>query len=256
MKTGLLQRFVEAMTSREVRKVMPTDMSSAELAELPVDVMEQAVTSAKTLSTTYLNAMEREVRAILEPTTATREDGSLFTAGRSEARAELSLQRVWRSLGYQPPEGKAGTIEDLASDQRVKLVIDTNRDMAHGYGQWRQGQSEDVLDLWPCLELFRLEQRKEPRDWNARWKEAAAEVGDRDALKALPRMIARKDSPIWEALSRFHTPYPPFDFNSGMWTREIDRDEAVKLGVIGEWDQVVPQRRPFESSSDEGRLAA
>jgi hypothetical protein len=39
--------------------------------------------------------------------------------------------------------------------------------------------------------------------------------GGCDALKALPRMIARKDSPIWEALSRFGTPYPPFDFNSG-----------------------------------------
>jgi hypothetical protein len=31
------------------------------------------------------------------------------------------------------------------------------------------------------------------------------------------RMIALKSDPIWTAISAFGTPYPPFDYNSGMW---------------------------------------
>lgn len=233
---------------------MPTDMSSAELEQLPVEVMEVATVSARTMTVKYLDAMEAEVRDILEPRTVTRtEDGGLsreVTVGKTEGVAELNLQKVWQALGYEAPDGKEGTLEDLASDVRVKLVVDMNRDMALGFGQWRQAQDVDALDLFPCFELFRLEERINKRDWHARWEQAARAVGDEHALRALQkhkRMVARKDSPIWEELSRFKTPYPPFDFNSGMWIREVDRDEAVALEVVGEWDRIVPQHRAFEA---------
>lgn len=257
----MLEQFREAMLAREARRVMPTDMSSAEIARLGAAVTERAVISAWTLSRVYLEAAERQIRDILNPRTEERPltteaqrrgEPEFFTAGTNKAASRLELKKVWEALGYEAPAGKEGTIEDLASDQRIDLVIQTNVDMARGYGQWRQGQSEEVLDLWPCAELFRAEEREKKRDWVARWEAAAVEVGDTDALKGLSagRMVARKDSPIWEALSRFGTPYPPFDFNSGMWTRDVSREEAVNLGVIGEWDRVMPQRRSFESSSD------
>lgn len=251
LKRTMLERFKEALLSRAARRVMPTDMSSAEIAQLGAEVTERAVISARTLSRVYLEAAEKQIPDILEPRTEARDDGSLFTAGTNKAAARLELKKVWEALGYEAPAGKEGTIQDLASDARIDLVIETNVDMARGYGQWRQGQSEEVLDLWPCAELFRAEERDKKRDWVARWEAAAAEVGDTDALKGLPkRMVARKDSPIWEALSRFGTPYPPFDFNSGMWVRDVAREEAVELGVIGQWDRVMPQRRGFESSPD------
>jgi hypothetical protein len=259
MPLTLLQKFKEAMQSREVRKAMPTDMTSAELEQLPAEIMERAVVSAQTMSTQYLDAAEKQIRDILNPHTEERlvtssptgeQRHEVFTAGTNKSSARLELKKVWEALGYEAPEGKAGTIQDLSSDARIDLVIDTNVDMARGYGQWRQGQDEDVLDLWPCQELFRAEARKVERDWISRWKQASAVVGDYDALKALPRMIARKDSPIWEELSRFHTPYPPFDFNSGMWVRDVSREEAVEFGIMGEWDRVTPQRRGFESDGE------
>jgi hypothetical protein len=98
--------------------------------------------------------------------------------------------------------------------------------------------------------LFRAEERVNKRDWLTRWRAAAAEVGDASALKALPRMIARKDSPIWVAINRWGNPYPPEDFNSGMWVRDVSREEAVGFGIIGEWDRVTPQSRGFESDLD------
>lgn len=250
MDLTILQQFKEALLSRKVRSAMPTDLSAAELEQLPADVLERAVFSARTMATGYLDALEAQVRDILEPRTETRilpgGEREIFTAGTNKTRARFELQKVWEALGYEAPAGKAGTIEDLSSDARIDLVLQTNVDMARGYGQWRQGQDEGVLDLWPCSELFRAEERVKKRDWLTRWRAAAAEAGDADALKALPRMIARKDSPIWEALSRFGTPYPPFDFNSGMWTKDVSRDEAVNFGILGEWDRVQAQSRPFE----------
>jgi hypothetical protein len=55
-------------------------------------------------------------------------------------------------------------------------------------------------------------------------------------------MIARKDSPVWAAISRFGNPIPPYDFNSGMDVLEINRDEAIALGVMTEDEQVQPQQ--------------
>jgi hypothetical protein len=253
MNVGFLQKFREALQSREVRKVMPTDMSSAELEQLGAEILERGIFSAKTLSTTYLEQAEKQIRDILNPRSAERvsEGGVIetFTEGTNKATARLELKKVWEALGYEAPLDKAGTIEDLSSDARIDLVLDTNVDLARGFGQWRQGQDEAVLDLWPCAELFRAEDREKKRDWLSRWKQASAICGDYDALKALPRMIARKDSPIWEALGElgpFKNPFPPFDWRSGMWVRDVDRDEAVAFGIVGEFDTIVPQRRSFE----------
>jgi hypothetical protein len=45
-------------------------------------------------------------------------------------------------------------------------------------------------------------------------------------------MVALKGDPVWTAISRFGTPWPPFDFNSGMGVEDIDAEEAAELGVL------------------------
>lgn len=45
------------------------------------------------------------------------------------------------------------------------------------------------------------------------------------------RMIALRNDPIWRGISRFGSPVPPFDFNSGMGLEEVNRFEAEALGV-------------------------
>ena len=56
-------------------------------------------------------------------------------------------------------------------------------------------------------------------------------------------MIALKSDPIWYDISAFGQPYAPFDFNSGMDLRDVDRDEAVDLGLISEDDTEEPEDR-------------
>ena len=85
------------------------------------------------------------------------------------------------------------------------------------------------------------------RDWKARWEEAGAEVGWEGALKAdpmRPRFVALKTSPIWVELSRFGTPWAPFDFGSGMILRNISRDQAVSLGLLQEDEILEPDPDP------------
>jgi hypothetical protein len=120
-----------------------------------------------------------------------------------------------------------------------------NVESAQGFGAWRKGQEPEILDEWPAQRLFRLEERDEPRDWHERAKAAAFETGSKIALDG-EGFVALKNSPVWTALSEFGTPYPPFDFNSGMWVEDVARDEAVALGLIDEDEQIQPQRRGFE----------
>ena len=51
------------------------------------------------------------------------------------------------------------------------------------------------------------------------------------------QMVALKSSPIWVELSRSGYPYPPFDFNSGMWVRPVSDDDCEALGLLAdeEW---------------------
>jgi hypothetical protein len=60
-------------------------------------------------------------------------------------------------------------------------------------------------------------------------------------------MIALKTDPIWEALSRFGQPWPPFDYGSGMGVVAIDADEAIALGLIDEGELLTPSLPEFNA---------
>ena len=49
-------------------------------------------------------------------------------------------------------------------------------------------------------------------------------------------MVARKDAPVWLALSDFGHPFPPFSFDRSMWTRDVERNEAERLGLLNAQD--------------------
>ena len=51
-------------------------------------------------------------------------------------------------------------------------------------------------------------------------------------------MVALINHPGWSRLSRFGTPWPPFDYSSGMGVESVSRKEAVALGVIGPDDML------------------
>jgi len=219
--------FLEALQSREVRQLLPTEFRTELLAEIPAQLRERAFFSAGVTNGEFLQRASDAV-----------DDLTAGAVDRATKRAEL--KKLLSSLEYRPDAGAEGTLTDLSSDARLNLILDTNLEMAQGYGQWKQGQNAAVLDQWPAQELIRARVAKVPRDWAQRWTDAGGTFYG-------GRMIALKNDPIWRRLSRFGLPYPPFDFNSGMDLDPIDRDEAVAFGLIDRDTQLFPQDRDFNT---------
>lgn len=196
------------------------------------------------------------------------------TVGLNPATARAALRKGLKDHGYLPSPDDQGTLKDLSSDARLNLVIRTNVQLAQGAGQFVSGNADqDTVDLFPAWELVRFEDREIPRGeklekgaivpdpaegWPARFKAAAEDSGDEDALRVLQetgRMIALKASPLWDSLGSgaggfddtLDNPYPPFAFNSGMNWLELSRADCIKVGLIGETDKVEPALFDFAS---------
>jgi hypothetical protein len=235
--------FADALQSRDVRSILPTTLSSAEIRDaLEQDFIDRAVFSARMADAEFLQEIDDVTREFV--------NGEIgWTEAQRRLRAKLA------EIGYAPSAEDEGTIRDFTTNERIDLIIRTNADIARGYGQWTQGQQQGVLDAFPCAELFRLEHRNIERGsalaksatarlgWVERWNEAGGTLYE-------DRMIARKDDPVWQNLGTMWddslgNPYPPFAFNSGMWVRDVGRSAAVRLGVIQFADAVTPQDKGF-----------
>jgi len=224
--------FDEAIDSRQVKSVLPTTASSAQLQQIAPELRERAMFSARTANAGYLDKINDLVTRIVSP------EGAGPGEYMDISTARLELKKALAAIGYQPDPKKRGGLQDLSSDRRLNLIIETNTKMAQEYGNWKQGQDPQILDLWPAQELYRREARDEKRDWQTRWVQAGGKLYG-------GRMIALKNADVWTSVSAFGQPYPPFDYNSGMGVRDVRRDEAVRLGVIEPDAIVPPDDRPF-----------
>lgn len=166
----------------------------------------------------------------------TQEPG-VFKMDRQKFVADLRQLAVQEGLAPQD-DLVADTVRDITSKARLELIFNTQTQQARGFAFWKRGQQRNVLNAWPAQELIRVEDRKEPRNWARRWVEAGGEFRG-------GRMVALKTDSIWTAISRFDTPFPPFDFNSGMGLREIDREEAISLGLIETDRELSPDETEF-----------
>jgi len=232
--------FSDALASRAVKAILPTTASSAQLARLPADIRERSLFSARTPYASHLATIDHVINRILNPAPAA--PGEYM----NEARARQALRASLADFGYDPVDIDAtpGSLKDLASESRIHVIIDTQVKMARGYGNWAQGQEDAILDEWPAQEFLRVESRDNPRaDWPSRFEKAGGTLTD----DIPPRMVALKNTPVWTNLSRFGLPYPPFDYLSGMGVEDIDRDEAIALGLIDRDTRVEPQTRAFNA---------
>jgi hypothetical protein len=210
---------------------LPTDASSADLSRLPVAIRQQGLFSARLNTMGPLAQIGSEIQGIL-------------SGSRDESEARRDIRAALRAAGYQPPAGTEGGLRDHTSKTRLDLILQQNVRSARGYGKWAADMDPISLDLWPAQELIRIMARRVPRgDWKRRWVEAGGRLYG-------GRMIALKTDPVWVNLNRFGVPYPPYDYGSGMGVLDIDRDEAVKLGLIGEIEKLTPEPVPFPETSE------
>lgn len=236
--------FAEALKSSKVKKLLPTSAGSAELSKLDAAIRERARFMARVNHVGTIAKLDAGITSLFDPSDK---------SGPSDAaQLRLQMKQQLAAIGYDPenpPKGfepaKPGSLQDISSDARLNLAIDTNIRMAHGYARSVKANDPDIIDDWPCWEFVRDQQRKEPRqNWTERWVRAGGQLYG----PSRTRMIARKDSPVWESLSVFGQPYPPFDYGSGMGVEEVSRSEAEELGVIKPSTVVKPEQRSFNDS--------
>ena len=214
--------MAQVLRNRALRALLPTGMDSQMLRTLPAAVRERAMFSAGVQNTDFLGRAAEAVNRIVSGET-------------NIATERTALRQLAESLDMR----------EIASDARLNLILDTQTRMAAGYGAWIEGQHPSVLDMWPCQEFYRAEERKEPRDWPDRWAAAGGLFYPGESDYPEGRMIALKDDPIWVEISAFGYPYAPFDYNSGMDLEDVDHDEAVELGIIDDDYLPVPQSLDF-----------
>jgi hypothetical protein len=244
--------------------LLPTNLGSGELRQLDAAIKRQSIFSARTLSEYYLGKIKNTVESIINPKQVEREgNDQTVTEGFNPATARQELRSVLQQLGYSPAAGEEGTIKDLASDGRLQLVVNTNTQLAQGAGAFIKSNDPDVVDEYPAWALVRFEDREHPRNWDgdgeekkgspfgSRWMLAAQTCGDVDAARILDstgRMVALKSSDIWQALGdgaggfedTLGNPFPPFAFNSGMWTQDVSRADAEELGLLDKGEKAEP----------------
>lgn len=242
----LLTIILDAFRAASQREVMPTTLGTAELRDLGEDVLARSVFTAHGCHAVFVSKIKEVV--------------DLLVAGDiDEATARVTLLETLKTLAYTPeggftdaPAGQVppaikGTLQDLSSLRRLKLIVETQRALMTGAGQQARGSEPARLKLYPAWELIREISVKVPRNWGgayigipkrgtdprSRWTIAGGTL-------TADRMIALKGDPIWGELGGYGNfpdalgvDHPPFAFNSGMGWQEISRDEVAKLGITG-----------------------
>jgi hypothetical protein len=231
-----LQKAVEQMAARTVTA---SPMTSREWELLPAEIRLRAMFSARVEHERTLAEMQSR---ITDAMAGIKREGATM----DKARFVEEMRAMIRGTGYKRPDGvKQTSIRNLRSRARLELIWEMNQAQAVGYAKWLTDMDPDLLEASPCYELKRVEARQEPRDWFAIWLREAEKIHGRNMLFD-GRMIAPKTSTIWTAISRFGTPWPPFDWGSGMGLRSVRRAEAEALGVIGADDPPqTPLSKPF-----------
>lgn len=222
-------------------------LDTAEWRTVAAGLRDRAQLSAKVENLRFLQRIQERLTTALE---LVRRPGEGLDGGEGAFQDRggfvAELQKLSREEGLDPRNDpdtaeQYGGLQDPTSSRRLRLIYDTQIEQAQEYARWKAEQDPDVLDAYPAQEFTRVESRKAPRtDWAQRWLDAGGEVYEQ-------RMIALKNSPVWSKLSRFGTPYPPFDFGSGMGLVDISREEAERLGVIAAGETPVPMEAAFNA---------
>ncbi len=213
-----LQPDKKAVSRFDSRKTYPSAMSSADWAKIEPAIREKCFFSARVNNAEVLGKMRELIGKALDDTKRNPNQAHV-----SKDKFISEMKSYLKSKGY----AMGGTsLTDITSRRRLGLIFQMNVDEAREYGRYVRGQDPELLDAFPAWEFTRIEHRRVPRtDWERRFRAAGGKVIN-------GRMVALKSSDVWTNLSRFGRPYPPFDFGSGMGVVDIERSDAIKLGLI------------------------
>lgn len=208
----------KAVSRFEGRRAAPSTRTSAEWERVAPALREKCFFSARVNDAEVLGKMRELIGKAVDSSKRNPNEALV-----SQDKFISEMKSFLASRGYTMGGSK---LTDITSRRRLGLIYDMNVQEAREYARYVRGQDADALDMYPAQEFARVESRRVPRtDWPMRWRAAGGKIRG-------GRMVALKSDPVWTNLSRFGRPYPPFDYGSGMGVEDIDREEAVELGLL------------------------
>ena len=115
--------------------------------------------------------------------------------------------------------------EEIETD----ILIRTALDLEYGKRRYTHDMEPIGVKIFPAFELKKAFERNtsinETEEWKLRWRKHGG-------LLYKGRMIALKNNSIWEKLSIFSKPYPPYSFGSGMVLSSVSKEDCIKLGLM------------------------
>lgn len=208
----------KAVSRFDSRRATPSIRTSADWERVAPALREKCFFSARVNDAEVLGKMRELLGEAID---SSKRDSSKALVSQDKFISEM--KDFLRSRGYTMGGSK---LTDITSRRRLGLIYDMNIQEAREYARYVRGQDADALDMYPAQEFLRVESRRVPRtDWPARWRAAGGKIRG-------GRMVALKSDSVWTNLSRFGRPYPPFDYGSGMGVEDVDREEAIELGLL------------------------
>lgn len=236
-------KFKEAIDKLGKKKRIAKKLSSKQWSKIPVQLRERAFFSANVENAKFLEKAQRIIKNHLKGARemVTTPDGkkvpALKKASRGDFVYEMAKLAKESGMGDVLPPGVDREMrdiytrmKDIQSEARLRLIFDTQTSQAQAYGYYKQGQDPAILDEFPAQRFIRAEGRRVPRPLHRRNTDV---VKRKDDLAFWLRMNS-------QAIGGFAVPYGPWGFNSGMDVEDVDRDEAIKLGLIEE-DEFIEQ---------------
>ena len=237
IKKMKLQPLNVAISKISAKTPIGAALKSAEWENVPLALRERAQFSARVESARVLTTIQDKLQKRIG---MIKEQVAHGEAGVDRSSFIGDLRKIAQEEGLGDGSGR---ITDISSAPRLGLIFDFQTQQAAEYARYVTGQDRDLLDAYPAQELLRVEERSAKRDWRRRWIAAGGHIYG-------GRMIALKTDPVWIGVSRFGTPYPPFDFGSGMGVEDVSREDAEALGVIPAGARVEPNLKNFNAGME------
>lgn len=228
--------LADAIAKIAAKTPIASKLRTAEWARMPLALRERGQLSAGVESIRVMGAIQSKTLARVSHARELLENGKEAYVSRESFILDMRQIAIDEGLDT----GAGNVLTNIGAPKRLGLIYDMQNQQAAGYARWKVDNDKDALAILPAWRLGPSTADKPRGDdfWWGRWREAGSAVGWAGASQS--EMVALKTSPIWMKLSRFGSPWPPFDFGS---TRELDdvwRDEAEALGLVTPEDTIEP----------------
>jgi len=229
--------LLDAIAKLDIKTPVGSALRSADWETVPLALRERAQFSAGVENARLLQAIQDRMLGQVKLQRERLESGETAVFDRASFIDAIRQIAVDEGVETIQTADDIGTIKDIRSIPRLGMIYDMQLAQANGFARYKMDQDEGALLLYPAQRLSDSTARKPRADWPERWQAAGDQVGWEGALRN--DFVALKTSPIWAALSRFGTPWPPFDFGSTREIEDVDWEEAKALGLVKDGD--VPQ---------------